>query len=385
MKSILEKTFAALASFALAIVVLAFLFLITVIGTLEQTHSSLFEVQQRYFESTFVIHHVMGVPVPLPGVYLLLVVLGVNLVCGGIVRIRKDKTTWGVIVAHLGVLLMFAGAGVEYYCSQKGHATIVEGQSTSEFDSYFEWEIAIAPAQNAGPVEELVVRHHEFMRLAPGSRVTFTSSKLPFDLVVHDVLPNCVPRSAVGASTPGVEGVALESLPRNKEAESDTAGAYVLVLPKSDSAPVEGVLWGREKYPMSVAVEGKRWTIGMAHRRFPMPFSVRLDKFRRTMYPGIDTPKSFESDVTKIQGGMPQQVKISMNAPLLSDGCKLFQSGFIEPDKGGGGKWWSTFSVVKNPADKVPLIACIVITVGLLLHFVQKLVRHVRTQTWRRA
>jgi len=105
MKSFLEKAFAALASFALTIVVLAFLFLLTVIGTLEQTHSSLFEVQQRYFDAAFVVHHIGMIPVPLPGVYLLLVVLGVNLVCGGIVRIRKDKTTWGVIVAHLGILM----------------------------------------------------------------------------------------------------------------------------------------------------------------------------------------------------------------------------------------------------------------------------------------
>jgi hypothetical protein len=385
MKSFLEKAFAALSSFALAIVVLAFLFLLTVIGTLEQTHSSLFEVQQRYFESAFVIHHVMGVPVPLPGVYLLLVVLSVNLICGGIIRIRKHGTTVGVIVAHLGVLTMFAGAGVEFYCSQKGHATIAEGDAKAEFDSYFEWEIAVAPAAKAGPVEELVIPGHQFMRLAPGARVTFTSAALPFDLVVHDVLPNCGPRRADGATTPGVEGVALEPLKRNKEAESDIAGAYVDVLPKAGGAPVEGVLWGREEYPMSVAVEGKRWTIGMAHRRFPMPFTVRLDKFRREMHPGIGMAKSFESDVTKIQNGSEQKVKISMNAPLLSNGVKVFQSGFIEPTAGGGGKWWSTFSVVKNPADKVPLIACIVIAAGLLLHFGQKLVRHVRTQTWRRA
>ena len=54
----LKKTFDALASFALSITLLSFLMLMTVLGTLEQTHSSLFEVQSRYFESAFVIHHV---------------------------------------------------------------------------------------------------------------------------------------------------------------------------------------------------------------------------------------------------------------------------------------------------------------------------------------
>jgi hypothetical protein len=385
MRWFLEKTFAALASFALAIVVLSFLFVIVVIGTLEQTHSSLFEVQKRYFESAFVVHHVYGIPVPLPGVYLLLVVLGVNLICGGIIRIRKDLSTWGVIVAHLGVLLMLSGAFVEDSLSQKGHATIATGDSKSEFDSYYEWEIAVAPARKEGPVEELVIPGDQFMRLAPGARATFTSAKLPFDLAVHDPLANCEPRSASPTDALAVEGVTLEKLPRNKEAEADIAGAYVLVLPKTGGGPSEGVVWGRENFPMSVAVDGKRWTIGMAHRRFPMPFEVRLDEFRRELYPGTDTPKSFESDVTKLQDGAQQKVKISMNEPLLQNGYKLFQSGFIEPNAGGQGKWWSTFSVVKNPADKVPLIACIVIAAGLLLHFGQKLVRHVRTQQWRRA
>jgi len=112
MRRVIGKTFDVLASYGLAITVLAFLFLLTVLGTLEQTRTSLYEVQQRYFESAFVLHKVAGVPVPLPGVYLLLVLLFVNLVVGGIVRIRKDKTTWGVIVAHVGIVAMLVGAAV---------------------------------------------------------------------------------------------------------------------------------------------------------------------------------------------------------------------------------------------------------------------------------
>src|SRR6185295_19504353 len=144
MRRIVQVAIDALSSFWLSIVVLSLLLLLTVLGTLEQTRESLYEVQRRYFESAFVIHHVGGVPVPLPGVYLLLVVLFVNLLVGGIVRIRKDKTTWGVIVAHVGIVAMLAGGAVEYGWSQKGHATIVEGGETSEFQSYYEWEISVA-------------------------------------------------------------------------------------------------------------------------------------------------------------------------------------------------------------------------------------------------
>jgi hypothetical protein len=135
---------------------------------------------------------------------------------------------------------------------------------------------------------------------------------------------------------------------------------------------------------MSALVDGRRFTVDLAHRRWPMPFSIRLEKFRREMHPGTGMAKAFESDVTKLQDGVEQKVKISMNAPLRQSGYTLFQSGFQEPSTPGG-RWRSTFSVVRNPADDVPLWSCVVITFGLCLHFAQKLVRHVRTQRSRLA
>jgi len=84
--------------------------------------------------------------------------------------------------------------------------------------------------------------------------------------------------------------------------------------------------------------------------------------------------------VTKLQDGVPQKLTISMNQPLRQSGFTLYQSGFIEPSDGGAGRWWSTFAVVRNPADQAPLWATIVMTAGLLLHFSQKLLRHVRRE-----
>jgi hypothetical protein len=376
-----KAAFDALSSIWLSMTVLAFLFLVTVLGTLEQTRTSLYEVQKRYFESAFVLHDLGPVRVPLPGVYLLLVVLGINLILGGIVRIRKSRTTWGVIVAHVGIVAMLAGAAVEYGWSEKGHATLAEGSTAAEFKSYYEWEIAIAEATETGPVVEHVVPGERFAHVVAGERVTCRSTELPFDLVVREFLPNCEPR----ASSVGVEGVALTALPREKEAEQDAAGAYVTVQPKSGAKPVEGLLWSRQRAPMPVVVEGRRFAIDLSHRRRPLPFSVRLDDFRRDLHPGMGMAKAFESDVTKVKDGVPQTVRISMNQPLRESGYTLYQSGFIEPENSADRRWWSTFSVVRNPADRVPLWSCVVISVGLLLHFSQKLVRHVRAQTARRA
>jgi hypothetical protein len=380
---VLQVVVEAIGSFWLAITLLSFLFLLVVIGTLEQTNTSLFEVQRRYFESAFVIHTLHGIPIPLPGVYLLLVLLAVNLIVGGIVRLRKNVTTLGILVTHLGILLMLAGSAIEYSFSQKGQATVAEGTKTSEFQSYYEWEISIARAQEAGPVTEHVVPGSGFMHLAPGKTARFTSSELPFDVVVHDVHANCVP-GAAGSGVPGVDGIALVAQERNKEAELDIAGAYVTVVPKAGGATTEGILWGREEYPMSVKVGGERWTLALSHRRWQMPFTLRLDDFRRDLYPGTGMAKAFESDVTKFQGGVEQSIRISMNKPLRKDGYTVFQSGFREPMRPGDA-WWSTFSIVRNPADDVPLWSCFVFTAGLLMHFTRRLVRHVRGESGRRS
>lgn len=382
-RSVPRMVFDFLASFGLAITVLSLLLLLTVLGTLEQTHTSLFEVQRRYFESLFVVHKVGPIPLPLPGVYLLLVILFINLVCGGIVRIRKDKTTWGIIIGHLGVLLMFVGSFVEFTWSLKGRTTLAEGMDAAEFQSYYEWEIAVAKIEGDGPVTEFVVPGERFMHLHEGERATFTSPEIPFDLVVFGVFENCMPTTASHALA--VDGMGLTGLPKNKEAEQDLAGAYATIQPKDGSAATRGILWANENFPMSAIVGGARWTIGFSHRRWKLPFAIHLDDFRKEDHPGLSMAKAFESDVTKTQGGVQQKVTISMNAPLRQDGYTLYQSGFQAPDEGGRGRWYSTFSVVKNPADQVPLIACIVISVGLLMHLSQKLIRHVRSQTARRA
>jgi hypothetical protein len=46
-----------------------------------------------------------------------------------------------------------------------------------------------------------------------------------------------------------------------------------------------------------------------------------------------------------------------------------------------GPPWWSVFEVAKNPSDAWPKYASYVILIGLLLHFVPKLLRHLRSSS----
>ncbi len=381
-RSAAGRVLAFLGSFGLAIVILSFLLLLTFLGTLAQAQSSLYEVQRRYFESLFVVHTVLGVPVPLPGVYLLLVALSVNLVVGGMIRIRKSAATVGVLVTHVGVLMMLAGGLVEYHASTKGHMTLPEGAASDEVESFFEWEITVA---EAGSSSERVLPGERWIHLRRDATARFTSGDWPFDLDVGNVARNSEVRPAEArrdGEPVAMGGLFLRTLPLDKEAERDVAGCYVRLAPKDGASPTEGILHGDQAAPLSVTVAGKTWLVDLHKRRWQVPFTIRLTDFRRELHPGTTMAASFESDVVKVEGGAEQPVRISMNRPLRHAGYTFFQSGFREL---GGGRFQSTFSVVRNPADAVPLYACLVMAAGLVLHFLRKLIRHVRDTAGRRA
>jgi hypothetical protein len=96
-------------------------------------------------------------------------------------------------------------------------------------------------------------------------------------------------------------------------------------------------------------------------------------------------PKSFSSAVTIAEAGTRRQVTISMNEPLRQEGLVLYQASWGPSNARPGDPLFSTLAVVRNPADRYPLYACIVIATGLVLHFARRLVRHVRSQTPRTA
>lgn len=371
-----ERALALLGSYGLACVVLLLLLLLTLLGTLEQADHSLYAVQKKYFESLFVVGE--GFPLPLPGAALLLTVLFFNLLVGGMLRLRRARSKAGIFVIHVGIALMLVAGLVEFRTSHKGHLTLFEGQESGAFQSYYEWELVVREPLPDGGAREFVVPHERFARLGPGDSARFTSDALPFDVVLAGFLPNCRPRPS-GAPTLGVDGFVLEPLARAMEAESEVAGLTATL--DAGSERVSGLLWGLQRFPWNATVAGRTWQVDLRKRTYDLPFQVHLRDFTRELHPGTGIPSRFYSDVTCVEGGVGRDLRISMNEPLRRGGFTLYQASWGPSDARPGDKLFSTFAVVQNPADRVPLLACIVIALGLLVHFVPRLVRHVRLQS----
>jgi len=380
---LIHRVIDVLSSIGLSCTLLIFLALLTWLGTLEQVNTGLFEVQKKYFESLYVIHHVGPVGIPLPGAMLVMAVLFVNLILGGIVRIRKGAATAGIMVTHVGILLLLAAGYVKAYHAVDGHTTLYEGQASNTFDSYNRWEVAIIEKLDGGRVRETVAPQEDFERhedLAPAQLV---SDELPFTVELWYYAPNArvLPKGPMAKTNmPVIEGFFIDPLPIEMQHEQNVAAVCVAVTDKAGGKRQESILYGLSRQPWSFEVGDKTWGLELRREQYEMPFTVALDDFTKEDYPRLNMPKAFSSDVTVLADGSKRPVKISMNEPLRKDGLVLYQASWGPSNARPGDPLFSTLAVVRNPADQYPLYACIVIAVGLVLHFSRKLGKHIRSQ-----
>lgn len=374
-KRYIKAALDALASYKLSCALFLLLMLLTYLGTITQVEKGLYQAQRQYFESFFLVHWLFGFfPLPLPGGYLLMMVLFVNMLLGGIVLARKGWSKLGSLITHAGILVLLAGAFVSYHYSVSGHLTLYENDRSNLFQSYREWEIGVAEASAGGPVQEYIIPETDFAKARPGHPSTFSFPGIPFTLAITEYLKNSVPKQEAGVP----EG--LNALPLDKEEERNVAGADIKLTETAGGAVHEGILWGQAGVPFTAVVGGKSYSIHLRRRQWELPFTVALNKFTRELHPGTSTPKVFSSDVTRIDSDVSQDYQITMNEPLRHRGYTLYQSSWGPPNAGPQDRLYSTLAVVKNPADQLPLYATLIISLGMTVHFGQRLLRYLQQE-----
>ncbi|MFZ2276724.1 MAG: cytochrome c biogenesis protein ResB [Prosthecobacter sp.] len=409
-KSLPAKVFAFLSSFGLATSVLVMLLVLTFLGTLEQAEHGLVASQARYFESAFIDRIDIGacwralafnaywdignVSLPLyivPGGYTLMAILFVNLLCGGIMRIRKSPKTIGVIISHFAILFMIAAGAVTHHFAKEGNMNLREGQTADEFLSFHDRVIEIEKVQTDPKAKRsvLVIDEAKYRDLTDGKGRTFTSESLPFDLMITSWRKNAQPkRDAEGSRADAVDGYFIQELPQLDEtgaamADEQLGSACVAIakIKKGDEKQT-GILWEFAAAPWTVTVGADKYLISLVHRTYKLPFAVRLDQTEEEKHPGTERARRFSSKVTKISGDHEEKRYITMNEPVRSEGYAVFQSTFSSGEQEGTGVKSSGFMIVENPADHWPLISCIIVAEGLLLHFLMMLARFIKVNPW---
>jgi len=378
-----------LSSFTLAFVVLILLGVLTFVGTLEQQHMSLYDVQIKYFESFVLIYKVGGtVPIPLLGGYLLLTILSVNILVGGVVRLRKGSSTYGILVGHIGIVLLLLSSFIEHQYSKKGMVRVLEGATVSSFQSTEEWEVSVRAVKKSGGSREYIVPEKHFDGLDGGGSTTYTHPDLPFKLVLTGYAHNSEPRpvrkeeAGLGIDADGFVLEALEDVGQGNVI--NVPGLTATVQAIGGGKTRRAILWGGENAAWAFDNGTTQYQIHLRRRTWELPFSIRLKRFVHKTHAGTSMAKEFSSYVTKIEDGKVRDIHITMNEPLRHDGVTLYQSGWGPQNAPPGARMYSDFSVVANPTDRVPIIACFVIAFGMLWHFGRRLMLHLKGESRRR-
>ena len=373
-------------SLGFCVILLMFLALLTFLGTLEQVEMGLFDVQKKYFESLYLVHDFGLVSIPLPGAGLVQLLLFFNILVGGILRLRKRTSASyaGIMVTHVGIAFLLFSGFWKLYFADEGHVTFYENETANFYESYYDWEIAASRELGDGKFQEFVIPQGDFAHATGPAKVTLFAPELPFDLEVNHFTRNGHPELIGSMGNPGVpvvDGVFMQKQEPFKETGANRAGLYVELVEKDGGARHQGLLWGFDVHHVNrmqatswaVDVGDDTWHLELRHTRYPLPFTVTLDKFTKEEHARTTMASAFSSDVTVGEGGNDRGVKIEMNEPLRDEGLVVYQSGWGPSNAKPGDPLFSTLAVVRNRADQWPLYSCIVIAVGLLIHFSEKL------------
>ena len=130
--------------------------------------------------------------------------------------------------------------------------------------------------------------------------------------------------------------------------------------------------------PVSVEVDGQAWEVSLRFKETHLPYTIQLVDFRHDKFTGTTTPMNYSSTLRLKEPGSAESRDdfIKMNQPLRYDGKAFFQSGFFQQPLNRN--LGTIMQVADNPGAWVPYLSCVVVTIGLCMHFVVSLIKYGR-------
>lgn len=383
------RLFGFLSGFGLATTLLVILGLLTWFATLEQIDSGLHATLRKYFDwRALVVIPKVGietVPLPLPGGYWVCALLFVNLLLGSLLRVRRTLSSIGIFTAHAGILLLLVAGAVAHHSSERGHMMIPEGAASNVAEDYFEHTVEIVEIKDGKPAAIQVVRGRYLQDLDDFRIRSVALPGLPFDMEFARYHPNAEVKSAAleppPPDTQALKGYYLAAKPPDPEAERNTPACIARIVRRNGEKESPFLLSAAAYHPFTVHEDGRTFTISLRKRQWVMPFSLRLDKVIAEYYPGTMKPAKYISEVTRLEGSSTAAAVIRMNEPMRYAGLTFYQSGYQRLGPQADAPQATVLEVVKNPADQWPLYCLCVVTVGLLIHFVSRLVVTIQSLT----
>jgi hypothetical protein len=405
-----------IASLRLTVVLFGLAIFLVFAGTVAQIDSGVWTVVAKYFRSAYVwipfqifFPRTVKVPggFPYPGGWLIGGVMLVNLIAAHaqwfsaivadlIKAIRQAlkpahlggppiadlflSVLWrllersGIVLIHLGLIVMMVSEIITGVMAEERFMRIEAGKSANYIEDGHRVELAIVDPSGTDADHVVAIPS---ARLRQGGVIT--NDDLPFDVQLVKYMVNSKePTYAEGKDNPADSGIGrrqwIEEKPEgsgvSQDQREDMPSAYVTFLKKGTSEPLGTYLvsmwYGR---PQHLTAGDKTYEVSLRRKRSYTPYTIQLKSFTHSSYPNTNIPKDYASEVHLVDPTRHEEreVRISMNAPLRYEGETFYQSGVNQTNRGK--EIGTILQVVRNPGWTLPYISCLVVSLGLFIHF----------------
>ncbi len=330
---------------------------------------------------------------PFPGGFLIGGLMLANLLAAHAVRFSLSWKRAGILLIHAGLIVLLVGEAVTAVAQDESQMTIYEGSYAQYAQDIRKSELAVIDPTNPS-LDTVVVFPEALLRRAADGRSqtagvggVLSHAMLPFSLRVERWMDNStlvglgMAPPELKATNPATEGfgkVALASpLPPVTGVDTnmpvDAPSAYITLLDKEGLAMGTLLVSLNLDQTQEIAIDGHPWRFALRFKRDYKPYTLHLLDFTHEKFVGTEKARNFASRIRLVDPAHNEdrEVLIYMNHPLRYGGETFYQSAFTQGQVG------SILQVVRNPGWLLPYVSCLLVTLGLTVHFGYMLMRFV--------
>ncbi len=311
---------------------------------------------------------------------------GLILLAGCVLVFKKRA---GVVVLHFGVALVMLSELLVGVAAVESQMQIIEGESSNFVQDIREVEIAVTDTSGE-ETDRVVAIPMRFLQ----EENLIKDDRLPVNIQVDQYYKHSfTERPTAKDENPATEGAGLARIARPAQGSTgaegsssvDMASAYVTLFSKTSDGENDRNLgtWliSQHLNDQPFEVGDETYQIALRFKRTYKPYTITLKQAIRENYVGTNTPKDYRSIVDLKDDSKNEDRKdihIWMNNPLRFGGETFYQSGLDEFSPGVN---YTVLQIVTNDGWMIPYVACMIVWVGMMSHFMIGLTRFLNRES----